>query len=202
MRRGFGWLLAYGTAGVLTAGTVHAQRPHRSGLWFEGGAGIASIRVACTGCEDLTRAAGSGVAFRIGGVISNRVLFGLETFSFVDENFGLGDDDESIVAATSNLGGIALWYPWRGGFFLKGGIGLARGEFTVDPRTEAEQVIRGTGVGLTFGVGFDLPVKRWLAISLNAGAYVTAIGDLVLPTVRVDDVIPSMYALTLGFTLR
>ena len=47
-----------------------------------------------------------------------------------------------------------------------------------------------------------MPVKEWLAFSFNAGAYVTAIGDLVTHTVVIEDVIPSMYAVTLGFTTR
>jgi hypothetical protein len=187
---------------VLTVGTVEAQRPHRSGLWFEAGWGPSSIRVSCTGCEEITRASGSGVGIRVGGVISDRVLIGLESFTFLDETFGLAADDTSLVARTSNLGGVVIWYPGRSGFFLKGGVGIAQGEFTLQADTEEEEVFEGTGVGLTFGVGLDIPVKRWLAISLNAGAYVTAIGDLVLPTVRVDDVIPSMYALTVGFTIR
>ena len=192
-----------GVGAVLTPlATAYAQRPHRSGLWFEAGWGPSSIRVSCTNCEDITRASGSGVGIRVGGVISDRVLIGLESFTFLDETFGLAADDTSLVARTSNFGGVVIWYPGRSGFFLKGGVGIAQGEFTLQADTEEEEVVEGMGVGLTFGLGWDFPVKRWLAISLNAGAYVTAIGDLVLPTARVDDVIPSMYAITLGFTLR
>jgi hypothetical protein len=182
--------------------TVAAQRPHRSGLWFEAGWGFASIRVACTGCEDVTRASGSGAAFRLGGVISDKVLFGVETFTYLNESFGLSDTDPDLVARTSNFGAVVLWWPWKGGFFLKGGVGMANGEFTLDAETDDEVVFDGTGVGLTFGIGLDVPVKRWLALSFNAGAYVTAIGDLVTPTVRIEDVIPSMYTVTLGFTIR
>lgn len=188
------------TAG--TGGTTHAQRPHRSGLWFEMGAGAASIRVSCSNCEEITRASGSGVALRIGGLISDRVLLGVESFTFLDESFGLDPSDTSLVAVNSNFGAVALWWPWKGGFFLKGGLGIAHGEYTLHAETEDEEVFRGTGVGLTFGVGYDLNVKRWLAFTANAGAYVTAIGDLVLPSVRVDDVIPSMYTITVGFTIR
>lgn len=189
-------------AAVLPLAPAHAQRPHRSGLWFEAGWGLSTIRVACTGCEGVTRASGSAAAFRLGGVVSDKVLIGVETFTYLNESFGLSETDTALVAATSNLGGIVMWWPWKSGFFVKGGIGVAQGEFTLNADTEDEVVYQGTGVGLTFGIGLDVPVKRWLAFSFNAGAYVTAIGDLVTHTVRIEDVIPSMYALTLGFTIR
>jgi len=190
------------SAALVPIAAASAQRPHRSGLWFEAGWGPSSIRVACTGCEDVTRASGSAAAFRLGGTISDKVLFGIETFTYLNQSFGLSEADTALVAATSNLGGIVMWWPWKGGFFVKGGIGVAQGEFTLNADTEDEAVFKGTGVGLTFGIGLDLPVKKWLAFSFNAGAYVTAIGDLVTPTVKIEDVIPSMYALTVGFTIR
>jgi len=198
--RGLAVAVTVGTVG--TVGTVAAQRPHRSGLWLEGAVGLASIRVSCSNCEDVTRASGSTAVLRVGGLISRKVLIGIEAFSFIDDAFGLDAEDTSLVAQMSNLGGVVLWYPWRGGFFLKGGIGVAAGEFTVKAETAEQEVIQGTGVGLTFGVGFDLPVTRWLAFTANAGAHVTAIGDLVLPSARIDDVIPSMYSISVGFTIR
>jgi hypothetical protein len=184
---------------------VAAQRPHRSGFWIETGGGPSQIRVGCTGCEDVTRRAGSGGYLRLGGAVSDRVMFGVESWTLADETFGFARDDTSLVAENTSLAAVILWYPWRSGFFLKGGVGLAYGDFTLPAETTllAEPVrTRGTGVGLTFGAGYDLPIWRSLALTTSAGVWVTAIGDIVLPAFRVDDVIATMYGATIGLTIR
>ena len=94
--------LCIALAAVGTVETLAAQRPHRSGLWFEAGWGLASIRVACTGCEDVTRAQGSGAVFRLGGVISDRVLFGVEAFIPGIESLGFSME---TGASFNNLSG-------------------------------------------------------------------------------------------------
>jgi len=180
---------------------ARAQRPHRSGLWGEFGGGPSSVRIACSDCPDVTRRSGSGGYFRVGGAVSDRILIGVEAFSLVDEAFGFSEGDTSIVAENVSLAGVVLWYPGRTGFFLKAGVGLASGEFTI-PGASEPVVSHGIGTGLTFGVGFDLPVWRGLAVTGNAGTWVTAIGDVVLPDATVDDVIATLYGLTFGFTFR
>jgi hypothetical protein len=190
---------------VLLLGAAHAalaQRPHRSGLWFELGGGPSGVRVACTGCTDVTRRSGSGGYLRIGGAISDGVLMGIESFSLIDEAFGFGENDSTLMAENASLVAIVLWYPWRGGAFLKGGVGLAAGEFTVEQASEEPLIASGEGVGLTFGIGYDQPITRALAISANAGIWVTAIGDILLPEERVDDVIATLYSLSVGLTIR
>jgi hypothetical protein len=119
-----------------------------------------------------------------------------------NDAFAFSDQDDSLVAELANLAAIVVWFPWESRIFLKGGLGLASGRFTVQPIEGEEQEIDGVGVGLTFGMGYDLPLRKWLSLTLSGSAVVTAIGDLVLPTQRVEDVIPTMYQLTLGLTLR
>lgn len=194
------WLVCAATV-VLTAEAA-AQRPHRSGLWVEFGSGPAHARVGCSGCEDVTRGSGSAGYLRIGGVLSDRVLLGVESFSLIDHAFGFAADDRSIVAENASVAAIVVWYPWRSGFFFKGGVGLAGGEFTVEPDSEAPIVSEGVGVGLTFGMGLDVPISRRFALTGSAGTWITAIGDVVLPTAIVDDVIATLYAVTIGFTIR
>ncbi|MGD8277664.1 MAG: hypothetical protein PVH00_06540 [Gemmatimonadota bacterium] len=193
----------YGVVFMVAAfpGAAGAQRPHRSGLWGELGGGPSSVRIACSGCADVTRRSGSGGYFRVGGAVSDRILIGVEAFSLVDEAFGFSEGDTSIVAENVSLAGVVLWYPGRTGIFLKAGVGLASGEFTI-PGTPEPVVSQGIGTGLTFGIGFDLPIWRGLAVTGNAGTWVTAIGDVVLPDATVDDVIATLYGLTFGFTLR
>ena len=55
---------------------------------------------------------------------------------------------------------------------------------------------------MTFGVGYDLNLSRRFALTATGAANVAAIGDLVLPTVTIDDAIASMYHLTIGLTVR
>jgi hypothetical protein len=179
-----------------------AQQPHRSGFWLELGSGPGAVRIGCGDCATVTLASGTTGMLRLGGVLSDKVLFGVEAFGFTDERFGLAANDTSVTADNSSLGAVVLWYPWRGGVFLKGGVGLAGGQFTVKADTGQGAVNEGTGVGLTFGFGFDLPVSRRFALTANAAAFITAIGDVQVHGVPVDDVIPTMYQLSVGLTLR
>jgi len=193
---------AVALAVVALAGRAAAQRPHRSGLWFELGGGPAAVRVACAGCADVSFEAGSGGDLRLGGVLSDRVLLGVETFGFDDETFGFTAGDTAFVAETGTVAAVVLWFPWRSGAFLKGGVGIAEGSFTTTPTPGSPVIAEGVGVGLTFGLGYDVAISRKFAITVNAAAFITAIGDLVLPTSTVDDVIATMYVVSIGFTVR
>ena len=189
---------------LLAALTIRAaaQEPHRSGFWLETGSGPGAVRIACSGCPDVTTAGGSSGYLRLGGVLSPKVLLGVETFGFTNQHFAFAGQPGSVIAEDASLGAVVLWYPWRGGVFLKGGLGLARGTFTVAPDSGPVLHTTGTGVGLTLGLGFDLRLSRRFALTLNSADCITAIGDVVLPGTRVDDVIATMYQLTLGFTIR
>ena len=187
---------------ALGAGTAAAQRPHRSGWWIELGSGPAAARVACGGCEDVTVVPGAGGLLRTGGTISDRVLIGVESFGFSHEALSLGGSDTTTDAATATLTLDVLWFPWRAPIFLKGGVGMADGEFTVRDTAGVIQKAEGAGIGLTFGLGADLPLSRRLALTLNAAAFITGIGDVVLLGTRVDDVIATMYHVGLGVTWR
>lgn len=178
------------------------KHPHRSGLWVEIAAGPGSLRMACSTCTDVIRAPGSAGSLRVGGVISDRVLLAWEAGGFTDETFGFAPTDTSIVAEMESTAIIVLWYPWRSGAFIKGGVGIAQGRFTVPTGPTQSDSVEATGVGMTFGVGWDWAFSRKYALTLNAAAFVAAIGDIVLPAGRVDDVIGTSYQLTLSFTFR
>jgi len=112
---------------------------------------------------------------------------------------GTGD---SVRAQSSSLTVIAIWYPWMSGTFLKAGIGSSAGEVSVRPGVGVPFSSRSAGVGMTFAVGYDRPITRYLAITGSAGTWIAAVGDLVLPNTRVDDVISTTYGFTLGMTIR
>lgn len=187
---------------TLLGARAQAQRPHRTGFWLELSSGPGAVRIGCGGCADVTLSGGSTGDIRLGGTLTDKVLLGVEIFGFTDERFGFAPQDTSVTAENSSLNAVVLWYPWHGGVFLKGGVGLAGGRFSVKADTGLSAVNQGTGVGVTFGLGFDLPISRRFALTANAAAFITAIGDVKVNGVLVDDVIPTMYQLGVGLVLR
>ena len=178
---------------------------HRMGLWGEIGGGPGYVRVACSGCADVIGASGTTSYFRVGGVISKNVLIGFEVFSFLDNSFGFGGSDTNTVAETATTAIVILWYPGRTGLFFKGGVGAAFGQFAIPADTAGAvpaDTSTGGGVGLTFGLGWDLPISRKFAFTANAAAFITALGDVALPGAYVDDVIATNYQLSIGFVFR
>ena len=187
----------------LVAPVAQAQRPHRAGVWLEAGAGPGYVRIASSGSTNVTSAAGSTYYVRAGALLSDKVLLGVENFAFLDKTFGFFRADTSSVAEAWSLAVIVLWYPWRSGLFVKGGVGAAQGTLTVTPPGAGSPVTaRGTGVGMTFGLGYDHKISRTVALTGCLCADIAGIGDVVLPTTRVDDVIASIYHATIGFTIR
>lgn len=190
------------TLAALPGVRAEAQRPHRTGFWLELSSGPGAVRIGCGGCADVTLSSGSTGDIRLGGTLTDKVLLGVEIFGFTDERFGFAPHDTAVTAENSSLNAVVLWYPWHGGVFLKGGVGVAGGRFTVKADTGPGAVNEGTGVGLTFGFGFDYPISRRFALTANAAAFITAIGDVQVNGAAVDDVIPTMYQLGVGLVLR
>lgn len=189
--------------GVFPPAVAAGQRPHRSGLWVEAGGGFGYVRIASSGSTFVTSAPGSASYLRVGALLSDKVMLGIENFGFVDNMAGFFHGDTSSLAETWSVAAVVLWYPWRSGVFAKGGVGAAQGTFTVTPAGGGGPVTaRGTGVTLTFGLGYDKRVSRKFFITGCLCADIAGIGDVVLPTTRIDDMIASIYHLTVGLTLR
>lgn len=184
------------------------QRPHRTGLWGDLGGGRGQLRMCSSTCSDPIGAPGVTGLSRIGGTLSDRVLLGAESAIFTNQAFGFEEGDSNTIAQMETVGVVVLWYPWRSGVFFKGGVGVAEGRFTIDNGTAVPDSTEGVGIGMTFGVGWDLPISRKFALSVNAANYITAIGDIVLPgppggpSRRIDDVIGSMLQFSVGLTFR
>lgn len=205
------WLLA----GPAAAAQDDAPRRfHRRGLWGEISAGIGRLRMGCATlgsdnpagtfapCTEPLSAPGTGGVVRIGGTLTRRVLLGVESAGFIDETFGVATENVSTVAEIESVGVVVLWFPGRTGAFFKGGVGIAHGRFTIPTGPAAADTARGTGIGMTFGLGWDVPISRKLALTANGATYIVAIGDIRYPGGRVDDVIGSLVQLTFGLTFR
>lgn len=203
-------LAAHRAIGVLTAivcivagaEEVRGQSPMRSGLWVELGLGPSLATAACAGCADPSLDGAGTVYGRLGGTVASGVFLGVELAAHTTDTFSPVEPGEAGRVEVSNLSAVVLWAPLDAGFLVKGGIGIADGRVSVDPGEGAAAVARGTGVGLTFGAGWDFPVSSRLSISANAATWVSAVGDIVLPSRRVEDVIATEYGVTIGLTLR
>jgi hypothetical protein len=178
-------------------------RPYRSGLWLENGAGTGSIHLGCSNCQDVTAAYGESSYLRIGFSLAPRVLLGAELFGLLSNSFNQAGTGTRLAVENVSIAPIVIWYPWSGGLFVKGGAGLAAGQFTVSPDSgTAEQLPARIGSSLTFGVGFDIPVFKWLSITANLGAYFTALGDFNVRGTLLDDAVGSMYNANFAITIR
>lgn len=195
-------LLCLGLAGC--SSTHGPQRPHRTGLWGEFGGGVGRMRMSCAGpeCRDPINKPGATGLTRVGGTLSDHVMLGGESAIFIDDAFGFTAGSTNTVAELETVGVVVLWFPGRSGFFLKGGVGLAEGRFTISNGAAPPDSTEGIGIGMTFGVGWDVPISRKFAFTANASTIMTAIGDIVLPTRRIEDVIGSMVHLSVAFTFR
>jgi len=194
---------------VMGAGGAAAQAaaaappvPRRSGLWAEIGFGWGSLRAACGGCEEVTSSAGGITYFRLGGQVSQHVFLGGETNAFFDESF-ISSDTTTLAAEIQAVNFIAIWFPGRNGLFLKGGLGIAQGRFTVlDTTSATTETLRGTGVGINVGAGWDFELRPRLSVTASLTTQIVGIGDFVAGGRTIEDVIGTVYQAAIGFVFR
>lgn len=198
MGRTAGWAVLLLT---MAASPLSAQKPYRSGWWIEAGAGGGKIHIDCAACTESTVVYGSAGYVRGGASFSDRVVWGLELFSLLDDEFG---DTNQISLRQVTISPVVLWYPWQGGVFVKGGVGISRMSVDAPETDDAPRIVgKATGSSMTFGLGLDLPLYRGIAVTTNLGVYYSANGDLVLPGVRtVDDMITTVYQVNFAVTVR
>ncbi len=195
-------LLVTGSAAAQASGAAAAATTRRSGLWAELGLGWGSLRAACAGCEEVTSSAGGVTYFRVGGQVSPHVFLGGETNGFFDASF-ISSDSTTLAAEIEAVNFIAIWFPGRSGLFLKGGLGIAQGRFTVvDTSSAATETVRGTGVGINVGAGWDFPLRPRMALTASFTTQIVGIGDFVAGGRTIEDVIGTVYQLAVGFVFR
>lgn len=195
--------LALGLMSGLCAAEAWAQQPSRSGFWIESGVGTGGVWVGCSDCEEPEAAFDESAYLRVGGAFSERVLWGLEGFALLNQTLDAAESDSTLEVQNGIIGPVVLWYPWQGGVFVKGGVGLSYGEVRLrGPDENTVMLGRGVGSGMTFGAGFDVPVLSWLALTVSFDAYFGAIGDIAVRDAYVDDVITTMYNANFALTIR
>jgi hypothetical protein len=165
-------------AALALTGTASAQTRH--GFFFGGGIGYGSGDASTEetrgdlsqiGGLDSGREGGLTINLRLGKTISPRLALGAELNGyFRSEDLA----DISLFNATAAF----YLYPADAGFFVKGGLGLARANFSLD-----NDDLSGLGFGAMVGVGYDFAIGESLAVTPQAAYWFGSPGDM-----SVDDI--------------
>ncbi len=165
------------------AETASAQQPRpRDGFWAALGLGYGANSMSCGGgCAFTPDAKGGAItaSVKMGGTPKSSLRLGGEINVWVKNVAGLTE-------TVGNISGAAYFYPApRGGFFVKGGLGLASFHLT-----QANSSLSADGVGLLTGVGYDVRLSQKVSLTPVANVFVGSDGDLksgstlVIPGVR------------------
>ena len=153
--RMYGLVLALLTSLSLPA-NAQGNAQTRQGFWITFGFGAGSL--GCDDCNDAgdedDRLNGVNFQLRAGGTLSQRLLIGGEVNGFTKS-----ENDATLTV--TNITPVLQFYPSaQGGFFLKGGLGLATAEFEFGGIS-----IEDEGFGVTIGLGYDARVGRNFALT-------------------------------------
>jgi hypothetical protein len=152
-------------AALVVVGTSAAwaqQAQVRQGFWIGFGLGWGSLGQSCNGCRTDRIGAASGY-LKIGGTLGPRVLLGGEISAWNKSEAG-------TTTTAGNVSFAAFYYPQAAGrIFVKGGLGLAM--FQEQPADPA------MGLGLAFGIGYDVRVGRNVSITPVANFTWGRVGD-------------------------
>ena len=181
---------------ALAAAPAGAQIPRRGGLWADAGAGYGRLRLTCATCSSVAAAGGTEVTVTVGGAPTANVLLGLQAQSWESAGHGATQRVRSLTA-------VVQWYPWPArGWFVRAGTGIVQGPVTPGTDSTAPRTVQGTGVGLDFGFGYDLPVSEHFGLTVQAATHIAALGDLEVSGQPANDVIAYVARLGLAVVLR
>jgi hypothetical protein len=163
-------LLAATVVLALGVGQLGAQQSQeRKGFWIGFGAGYGSVDVSCDGCGNQDRLGSVSGFLKLGMTLRPNLLLGGEVNAWRKKSSG-------ITETLGNLSAAIYIYPWtNGGFFVKGGGGLAS-----YLASGSGPDLTGTGWGLLAGIGYDLRVGRNISITPVSNFYYGDLGSLVL----------------------
>jgi hypothetical protein len=139
------------TALAATPASAQGNPQTRQGFWISFGVGAGSL--SCDDCGDESET-GTNLNLRMGGTLSQKFILGGEL------NFWTKTEGD-VSLTSGHMGPVVLFYPSAtGGFFLKGGLGIASTSLELGSFTFDEQ-----GIGVTLGLGYDARVGKNFALT-------------------------------------
>lgn len=184
--------------GAALAAPAAAQERVRNGFWADAGVGYGRLSLRCANCPNAGTVSGGTVTLTLGRSLSQRVVLGLEGQVWSSFEAGPREQVRSLTV-------VVQWYPLLGEhFFVRGGTGIVQGPVVASVSTAPGGSVKGTGVGLTIGVGYDVPLNEHLAIAVQVASHVAALGDLDLPGVAqpLDDTIAYVTRIAVALVIR
>lgn len=163
----------------------------RSGFWLGGGLG--------GGLDDEGNGGGAGY-LRLGGTLAPNLLLGGDVLAFTRDATATVREGDLVVeedadVAHSNVTASLLYYTSdRGDFYLKGGLGFAFREFTVE-RGDVTISSEDTGIGLTLGAGHDVQLG-------DGNLFLTPNFDVLLQGFDGTESVSTLLLVTLGLGFR
>ena len=147
---------------------------NRSGFWLNIGGGLAEGRIRCD-CPlvfedtEVWKEGGPGGSFTlaIGTTLNPKLQLGAELSQW-ERNADLNSGQSSATIVMLSV--LAKYYPYASSnFFLKGGIGVGSSELERDfVRVFSNSIkLDAGGLGMQFGLGFDIPLGRQQNIALT-----------------------------------
>ena len=145
------YLLAAFVVALAPGAAAQGHPQTRQGFWIGFGLGYGKLSFSCSGCSG-SEGALSGY-LKLGGTLSPKLLIGGETDGWTKTESGT-----RVTAA--NASAVLYFYPSpTGGFFLRGGLGLASLSASAGGSTGSQ-----SGVGAVFGVGYDIRVGTNMSV--------------------------------------
>jgi opacity protein-like surface antigen len=177
--------LTTGAATTLSAqsrdrGIVEISSPGpRSGLFVTGGLGDGMDRYKYQDLSSYTDWLSSPAAvLRIGGTPNSSIRLGGELFGWWNSFYDTDLEENSTETFTAALLSVQLYPAPRGGFYVKGGIGLGRSGTSY----EIEESIGKNAFVWSVGAGYDIPLSRSVSIAPTIDFYQGAFNRRGAPT--------------------
>ena len=152
------WIMA--SVFCLTA-PIGAQAPAssgHSGFHAAIGAGYGSMAFTCNVCSD-TRESSTALMLRVGGAVRPDLVLSAEVTGWTN---GLSLGTESVTWIDL----VAQYYPVpTGGFFLKGGLGVAAISSNTVPNGAGFLKFDTKSVGGVIGIGFDVRLSKGFSLT-------------------------------------
>jgi hypothetical protein len=184
---------------VAVAGPVAAQDPAQGSsrperLFGAIGVGLSTVKVNYEGAEDTPHHEAAGVSASFGWRLTPSVLMGV----------GVSADSETQDgrrATTTGVEGFVRWYPGTSPVFLRFGFGMAGARIRITTAGAEDLTVR-RGVGLNFGIGYDVRLMRHLSLTPEAYWRMLAVGDVPVQGVNHRNVSLNNWFVGAGLTFH